>query len=821
MDAHIGSGPAGGIEEPGPAVATAVVDAQGLVAAWSLGAQRLLGYIAEEVMGRPASLLLAEASPPRALCRQSLRPVPWSGEVPLRHKDGGRVAVELLAYPGHDGRDRTEWLVVSLTASDASAAESQGRIDADLLDLAFDQSRFAMAIHDRDLRLVRANDLMCKRINLTQAELRGRLLSDLLPGRRWRALEQNIRHVLDTGQPVHRETYRQVPGESRERNWSVFISPLKDRAGRTRAAWVGVLDNTEQYRARQRLTMLNEASARIGTTLDVTRIAQELVDLVVPDFADLASVDLLEAVLVGDEPGPGPLTDGLALRNVAHRTAFGDGTDEPDHLDLRPELWPPARGLAAGRAVLMDVDDPEVVAATARYPAWAEAIDRYRLRSVLSVPIRARGVTLGVAALVRGESAEPFEQDDILLAEELTARAAVSIDNARRYTRERTTALTLQRSLLPHRLCEQSAVEAASRYLPGSSNVGVSGDWFDVIPLSSARVALVVGDVVGHGIHAAATMGRLRTAVRTLADIDSSPDELLTRLDDLVDRFSTEMALDDHDEVESEVGATCLYAVYDPVSRRCTVARAGHPPPAVVAPDGSVGFLDLPAGPPLGVGGLPFESTEVELAEGSILAFYTDGLVGSRDHDIDVGLERLRGALDHRSPSLAETCDSVFEAALPDRPVDDAALLLARTNVLSADRLASWDLPADPAVVAETRNLVTEQLTHWGLDEAVYVTELIVSELVTNAIRYARGPIQLRIIRDRTLICEVSDGASTAPHLRRARLLDEGGRGLLLVAQLTQRWGTRHTPHGKTIWTEQSLTGTDFPDLLDQFDDLE
>ncbi|GGT83704.1 SpoIIE family protein phosphatase [Actinomadura citrea] len=820
MDAHI-SGPQGGEEESGPAVATAVVDEQGLVAAWSPGAQRLLGYTAEEVMGRPASRLLAAASPSPDLWR-SPRPAPWSGKVPLWHRDGGRVTVELLAYPGHDSRGRDEWLVVSLTTPEISTADFGNQDDARLLDLAFAQSRFAMAIHDRDLRLVRVNDVMCRRINLTEAEVRGRLLRDVLPGPHWRLLEQHLRHVLDTGQPVHRETYRRVPGETRERNWSVFMSPLNDRAGRTQAVWVGVLDNTEQYRARQRLTMLSEASTRIGTTLDVTETAQELADMVVPHFAELAIVDLLEAVLVGDEPDPGPLTDQIALRSVARRSAFDDGTGvDQSGLGLRPELWPPARCLATGQAILMNVDDPEVVAAAARHPAWAEAIDRYRLRSILSVPIRARGVTLGVAAFVRSESAEPFEPDDVLLAEELTARAAVSIDNARRYTRERTTALTLQRSLLPHRLSEQSAVEAATCYLPASSHVGVSGDWFDVIPLSSARVALVVGDVVGHGIHASATMGRLRTAVRTLADVDSSPDELLTRLDDLVSRFSAEEATGAHDEAENEVGATCLYAVYDPVSRRCTAARAGHPPPALIAPDGSVGFLDLPAGPPLGVGGLPFESTEVELPEGSVLAFYTDGLVESRDHDIDVGLERLRRALTRRSSSLAETCDSVFNAALPDSPVDDAALLVARTNVLSADRFASWDLPADPAIVAETRNLVTERLTEWGLDEAVYVTELIVSELVTNAIRYARGPIQLRIIRDRTLICEVSDGASTAPHLRRARLLDEGGRGLLLVAQLTQRWGTRHTPRGKTIWTEQPLTGTGVSDLLDHFDDLE
>jgi anti-sigma regulatory factor (Ser/Thr protein kinase) len=356
-------------------------------------------------------------------------------------------------------------------------------------------------------------------------------------------------------------------------------------------------------------------------------------------------------------------------------------------------------------------------------------------------------------------------------------------------------------------------VEVASRYLPASTQLGVGGDWFDVIPLSGARVALVVGDVVGHGIHASATMGRLRTAVRTLADVDLPPDELLTRLDDLVSRLPADADADDSDDAENDVGATCLYAVYDPVSRRCSLARAGHPPPALVTPDGAVSFLDLPAGPPLGLGGLPFESTEIELPAGSILALYTDGLIESRGDDIDLGFERLRHALTHRAPSLETTCDNVLQAVLPGRPADDVALLIARTHALTDDRVATWDLPADPAVVPGTRRQVARRLTSWGLDDTAFVTELVVSELVTNAIRHAKTPIQLRLIRDRTLICEVSDGSSTAPHLRRACPFDEGGRGLLLVSQLAQRWGCRQTPHGKVIWAEQVLPGRDAGDV--------
>ena len=808
MNSYTNITPDGG-EEFGSAMdtATAVVDGRGSVMVWSAGAQWLLGYAAGDVVGRPAATLLASALPASARrCLGERRD--WNGKVSLRHRDGGRVDLELLAHPirGSDGSLR--WVLMTLTESPPQAGMRSAQPDAPHMDWAFTQSPFALAIHDRDLLCLRVNDRMCQMFGLTEDELRGRRLRDVLPGPQYGALERYMDQVLDTGEPTHRETYRRVPGETREHAWSVSVSPLKDQAGRTQAVWIGVLNITEQYAARQRLTLLNQAGTHIGTTLDVTRTAQELADMAVPRFADLAVVDLLDAVLSGDEPNPGPLTGTVALRRVAHQSIF-EGVPEavvkPGDVDVHPESFPSARCLATGKAILTGVDHPTFMAATGHNPARAATIRKYGLHSVLSVPIRARGVTLGVAVFVRGQRPEPFEYDDLLLAEGLTARAALSLDNARRYTRERTTALALQRSLLPQRLPEQSAVEVASRYLPASAHAGVGGDWFDVIPLSGARVALVVGDVVGHGIHASATMGRLRTAVRTLADVDLPPGELLTRLDDLVSRLSAEADADNGDDAENDVGATCLYAVYDPVSRRCSLARAGHPLPVLVTPDGAVGFLDLPAGPPLGLGGLPFESTEIELSAGSILALYTDGLIESRGHDIDIGLERLRRALTHPEPSLETTCDNVLKAVLPDRPADDVALLLARTHALEGNRVATWDLPADPAIVADTRKQVATRLAGWGLDDAAFITGLVVSELVTNAIRHARSPIQLRLIRDRTLICEVSDGSSTAPHLRRARHFDEGGRGLLLVSQLTQRWGTRQTPHGKTIWAEQAL----------------
>ncbi|MGV9708928.1 ATP-binding SpoIIE family protein phosphatase, partial [Streptomyces sp. NPDC003483] len=475
------------------------------------------------------------------------------------------------------------------------------------------------------------------------------------------------------------------------------------------------------------------------------------------------------------------------------------------------EESPQARSLSSGVRVLEESGPDEEVPLPEAEP-WAH--------SVLAVPLRARGTTLGLVTYLRGPACARFDTDDLSLAEELAARTAVCIDNARRYTREREAALALQRDLLPRNIPPQTAVEVAHRYLPAHL-AGVGGDWFDVVPLSGARVGLVVGDVVGHGLRAAATMGRLRTSVRALARLDYTPDELLTRLDDLAEQTSEEQTLarrlsgrpagpgpDD----DPALGVTCLYAVYDPVTGRCSVARAGHPPPAVVTPDGTLTFPELPSGPPLGLGGLPFESAELELPPGSLMALFTDGLVMGKDHDMELGLERLGRVLsDHEKP-LEELCDQVIAELLPEGPAaDDAALLLVRTHVLDAREVAVWELPLDPAAVARARGLASRQLDSWGLADLSFTTELVVSELVTNAIHYASGPIQLRLIRDRSLLCEVSDAGHTTPHLRRATSEDEGGRGLFIVAHMVQRWGTRYSPAGKTIWTEQNLPPADAP----------
>ncbi|WP_149181930.1 SpoIIE family protein phosphatase/ATP-binding protein [Streptomyces sp. TRM49041] len=560
--------------------------------------------------------------------------------------------------------------------------------------------------------------------------------------------------------------------------------------------------------ARKRLNLLYDAGVGIGTTLDVVRTAEELADVAVPRFADYVTVDLADPVLRGEEPS-GTSTD---MRRTASRGIRDDHPLYPvGRMIAFVSSSPQARGFGSGRA--------ELVPDLSHAPGWhaqdretTAAIVAYGIHSLITVPLQARGVVLGVANFWRSEKPEPFEEEDVALAEELVARAAVAIDNARRYTREHAMAVTLQRSLLPRALPEQSAVEVAHRYLPAQSGVG--GDWFDVIPLPGSRVALVVGDVVGHGLHAAASMGRLRTAVHNFSTLDLPPDELLGRLDDLVGRV-------DQDEAASDggagvpggagagmTGATCLYAVYDPVTRRCAMARAGHPMPALVHPGGHVEFPDLPAGPPLGLGGIPFETTELELAEGSQLVFYTDGLIEERTRDIDVGLELLRQSLAYPDRTPEESCRAVLEALLPAHPKDDVALLIARTRSLGPGQIADWDVPFHPGAVAGIRAAATERLDAWGLSDMAFTTELVLSELITNAIRYGSAPVHVRLIHDRVLTCEVADGSSTSPHLRYAATTDEGGRGLFLVSQLSERWGTRYTAQGKVIWAEQQLPGS-------------
>ncbi|WP_167543338.1 SpoIIE family protein phosphatase/ATP-binding protein [Streptomyces collinus] len=564
--------------------------------------------------------------------------------------------------------------------------------------------------------------------------------------------------------------------------------------------------------ARGRLAFLYEAGTRIGTTLDVERTAEELAEVAVPRLADVVTVELLDSVLHGEEP-----TGAVhRMRRTALRESRTGHPLQPvgDLIRFVVADTPMVAALQRGKAVLV----PDLHTAQdwrAQDPEGARQALEYGIHSLITVPLRARGVVLGIVNFWRGTGSPRFEDEDVAVAEELVARAAVAIDNARRFSREHALAVTLQRSLLPLDLPDQDVLEIASRYLPARSGVG--GDWFDVIPLPGFRVALVVGDIVGHGLHAAVTMGRLRTAVLNFSSLDLAPDELLGHLDEMVTRLDSQTATagDDHAPL---TGATCLYAVYDPVAGTCALSRAGHVAPAVVDAQGTVTFPDVPLSPPLGVGDHPFEAGELRLAEGSRLVLFTDGLIENQGRDVDEGLAVLRSTIGHAGQTPEETCRALMEALLPEHPNDDVALLVARTRLLDPSRVATWDVPSEVRAVSEVRADVSRRLDEWGLQDTVFSTELILSELLTNAIRYGAPPVRVRMLLGPTLVCEVSDGSNTSPRLRRAATTDEGGRGLFLVSQFAHRWGTRYAPQGKVIWAEQTLDQSPDPDPTALFD---
>ncbi|MGW1707682.1 SpoIIE family protein phosphatase [Streptomyces sp. NPDC002206] len=776
-----------------------VVDDHGVVVEWSSQAQALLGYSAEEVLGRGVAVLLTgpgeHTDPEASEVRKSAR------EPAVRHRSGQGLAVGIQVWPIAGEGDAVWWSVLLTPA----AGSGRPSIDSAVLRAVLTQSPLGLQVLDPDLRLMRFSTAAPGVRGLLGEEVIGRSIREVAPGVVDDALERMLRGVLDTGRPViDVEHVGRPPSDpDHEHIYSVSLYRLQDRAGGVLGLLAASTDISERQRARAGLDLLLDASTRIGTTLDVGTTCEELVGVAVPSLADIAVVDIVDEVLQGKAPQPGPVSSHAVLRRAAFKSTEGEHASVAYRVGEANLSYP-----RSFRDCLADLQ-PRLVQHLEIDSEWAvhdarraELIRRTGAHSLMVVPLTARGVVLGLASFYRTATPDPFEEDILALTADLGARAALCIDNARRYTRERTAALILRSSLLPEALPAQNAVEVALHHVSAAA-----GDWYDVIPLSGARVALVVGHVPGHGMHAAAAMGQLRTAINTLAAQDLAPDELLADLDDLVTGAAGHGAPSTrtHPAREQAIGATCVYAVYDPISRRCTLARAGHPAPVIASPDGAVGTPDIPAGPALGSGRPPYETSELEIPEGSTLALFTNSLITSHDSDPRQGLTRLRRILGNPLPALQDTCDAVIRAQHPLTDDNDVVLLLARTRALAADQVASWTLPNDPSVVTNARSLTSRQLATWGLQELDFTTQLLVSELVTNAIRYATGPIQQRLIRDRTLICEVTDNSSTAPHLRQADLADEGGRGLYLVAQLAGRWGTRFTARGKTIWAEQAL----------------
>ncbi|MFE6054674.1 SpoIIE family protein phosphatase [Kitasatospora sp. NPDC056446] len=549
--------------------------------------------------------------------------------------------------------------------------------------------------------------------------------------------------------------------------------------------------------AGEQLALLNEVGGKVGTTLDLGFTAHELCQVLVPRVADFACVDLVDGLISDSELPAARPDDDTMLRRVA--LVFNETGGAWDHvlaegaLVSMPRRTPPGMALQLNQPVLVPVVSADVAVDYAIALGGARLAPVVSGRSMLVVPLSARGTVLGILKLLRLPDRAPFDESDAATLKELAVRAALSLDNARLHRAEARVATTLQRSMIPTRPPQIPGVQIAHRYLPGDPKAQVGGDWFDAIQLPGSRVALVVGDVMGHGLHSAAAMGRFRTAMQTLAALDLPPGQLLRHLDNLAQKLG-----DDH-------LATCLYAVYDPINRTCELASAGHVPPVLVHPDGTGELLEIPAGAPIGVGGVPFVAKTIDVSDGSMLVLCTDGLVEVRGGDIGAGLAALCGNLIDPQQSPEQACDEVLRRLHTDDRKDDVALLVARFDGVAPSDVATWDLTVDHREVRRARSLVREKLAGWHLEALSDTTELLVSELVTNAVRVARDRVRLQLIRVDKLLVEVSDDNHNLPSLEPAEQLGETGRGLTLVTKLAERWGTARKAVGKVVWFELPL----------------
>ncbi|WP_146615435.1 SpoIIE family protein phosphatase [Nonomuraea aridisoli] len=659
--------------------AIVVIDLEGTVIGWTRSAEELTGYAAADILGRSGRVLLLPGDT-RLWTGRLGDQERWHGLAELRHRDGSRLLVRVEGARLETTRDA--WLL-----SATPAAEDLSGRTGSLLESLIDHFPVAMAIWDRDLRCVWHNAEAEKLSEGWPYYRIGRSLADPVPGVDTGGLQDVMRRVLADGEPViDRESRWTAADQSEERPLSSSMYRLEGVDGRPLGVCTLVLDLSNS-RAHDRLALLREASLRIGSTLDVRKTAQELADLAVPVLADFVAVDLGEAVLPDTEPLQRPATTqtGIPVFRRAGVASVHEGTPESvfalDEAVFVSPSSPYSKVLASGEPHFEARLDTSPGTWLDEDPARAAVIRTTGMHSLLVVPIKAHGDILGVTVFYRHVNLVPFGRDDLVLAEELVARAALRLDNARQYTRERNAALALQRNLLPRRLTGGGAVDVASRYLPSDLYEGVGGDWFDTIPMPDGRIVLVVGDVTGHGIYAAASMGRMRTAVRMLTYEGLPPHELLAHLDRHVVRLAEDEDEDECDSPTDCMGATCLYVLYDPATRSCVMAAAGHPPPALLHPSGEVSFPSLPSGTPIGVGLGSFESLELKLDRGTVLALYTDGLIETRGSDLEAGMRRLGAALARAPQPLDDLCASLIDSIVGDTPAeDDIALLVARTR---------------------------------------------------------------------------------------------------------------------------------------------
>ncbi|WP_328551858.1 SpoIIE family protein phosphatase [Streptomyces sp. NBC_00358] len=769
-----------------------VVDGAGVVVRWSRRAREIWLRSDAEAVGRTALTVVANRARDDGDDAE-----PGSGPVGIHDVDGNPLDLRVQIVPLSDGA--VAWGVFE-------AEDGVSRVDTRtaMVDVLGPDTREAFFVLDSELRVLSVNAAACALCGIAPDEALGRPVTDVCRPSPHQDLEGVLRGVLASGTSVTDHVVRLDPPNpsSPERRAKLSAFPLRYARG----VVVSMTEATEPLRTRRRLAALGSVRERVGRSLDVVTTCQELVDALVPGFADIAVVDVVDAVVRGEDPPLSPLGRDIPLRRAAFRIEgpadraqahpLGDVRAVPSptpYSQVLSDLRPRAVALESGTPWL-DVD-----------PERARAIRASGARLLLTAPLALRGAVLGLLSLYRTEPHDAFDENDLAVAEELAAHTALSLDNARRYTHEHTIAAALQRHLLPPEPPSQTAMEFAQLHVPADAGAGT---WYDAFGLPGARTALAIGEVSGSGIDAATAMGRLRTVIHSLAALDLEPDELLARLNDAVVRLADERAaLPPGDPLRRQpLRAGCVYVVHDPLHAVCVMASAGHPAPVVAHPGGVVHVPEIPTGPLLGNhDGPPFATATVPVRDGSVLALRSTSFPGSQGPDGD-GPDPLREALTRLDRPLNEVRDDVLYRLGHTSGRHDVLLLLARTRAFPPDQVATWSLDSVPAAASAARHHARDLLAKWHVDEEVaFATELIVSELVTNAVRYGAPPIRLRLVKDSTITCEVSDTGGAAPRLRHARTVDEGGRGLFICAQMSHNWGIRYTAQGKTIWTEQTL----------------
>jgi PAS domain S-box-containing protein len=779
-----------------------IVDGAGVVVRWSRRAREIWLRSDSEAVGRTALTMLVSDSGYSDLGDSGRGTEPGPGPAPgplvIPDVDGNPVDLRIQVMPLSDGA--VAWGVFE--ADNGSAPDGTRTA---VFDIVRANTREAFFVLDSELRVLSVNEAACALCDIKADKTLDRPVADVCRPSRAQEFEGVLRGALADGTSVTDYVVRLDPrdGSSPERFAKVAAFPLKSARG----VVVSMTEITEPLRTKRRLAALSSVRERVGRSLDVVTTCQELVDALVPDFADTAVVDVVDAVVRGENPPLSPLGRGIPLR----RAAFRDGSDSlvaqaypVGDIRALPSPTPYSQVLSdlTPRAVALDSGAPWLDAD----PELARAIRDSGARLLLTAPLALRGAVLGLLSLYRVRPSDAFDENDLAVAQELATHTALSLDNARRYTHEHTIAAALQRHLLPPEPPSQTAMEFAPLHVPAEAGAGT---WYDAFGLPGARTALTIGEVSGSGIDAATAMGQLRTVVHSLAALDLEPDELLARLNDTVVRLAHEReSLPPSDPLRQEpLQASCVYAVYDPLHGVCVMASAGHPAPVVAHPGGAVRVPEIPTGPLLGSReGPPFATASVPMRDGSVLALRTASFPASEGPDGERP-NPLREALTRLDRPLRDVRDDVLYRLRDTSGLHDVLLLLARTRTFPPDRFATWALDSVPTAAATARHHARDRLALWQVgEETAFATELIVSELVTNALRYGEPPIRLRLIKDATLTCEVSDAGGAAPRLRHARTVDEGGRGLFICAQMSHNWGIRYSAQGKTIWTEQTLS---------------